>query len=201
MECDPQLIQAAIGGDPAAVESLLLACYDDVLKHVKFSFPPYLAARTSPQDVIQETFVRAYRALGSFRPTSEGSFTGWLKRIADNVVCDEIRRNGRRKTVSPQPVADADSSASMASFIGSLEGDEPEPSAEAGRAELLRAAQVAFAGMEPHYQQAITICGIQQQSYEALAQALNTTVDSARGIYVRARKQLKQEIVRLSLYI
>jgi RNA polymerase sigma factor (sigma-70 family) len=199
MSRDSERLQAAIDGDPAAVESLLLESYDAVLRHIEFAFPAHLAARTSPQDIIQETFVRAYRSLGSFRPRDHGSFRGWLRTIADNVLRDEMRSTSRRPRATPT-VAPADSSTSgFANILDLIEADEPEPYVQAGREELLRAAEVAYAGLEPRYQEAILLCGLQGAPYDVLATSLGVSVDAARGVYFRARQKLKEGIVRLSL--
>ncbi|HMP06057.1 MAG TPA: sigma-70 family RNA polymerase sigma factor, partial [Lacipirellulaceae bacterium] len=175
--------------------------YDVILRHIEFSFPEQLAARTSPQDILQETYIRAYRAIDRFKPSDQGSFSGWLRTIADNVLRDELRRSHRDPRARRPESAAGSSTSSITDFVGSLDGDEPEPHANMGQNELLQAFNITFASLEPHYQQAITLCGLQGQSYQALAEALQVTPDAARGIYVRARQKMKQGIVRLSLYI
>ena len=95
---DCVLVREAQGGNQAAFEQLIRVHDQSVLR---------LALRVtgSPidaQDVYQETFLRAFRKLGSFR--CECSFSTWIYRIATNVCLDHLRKKRNRKETGPPGV-------------------------------------------------------------------------------------------------
>src|SRR5262245_52303239 len=89
----------------------------------------YLGDEAAAQDAVQEVFVRALRAAGSFR--SEAQPRTWLCRIADHLCVDLLRRT-RRNPVDGEPaLPDADEAAFAASTW--TRGDEPEAMVAARR--------------------------------------------------------------------
>lgn len=88
-EPEPDTISRARGGDLHAFESLVRDYQADVWR---FAYHQ-TGNRATAEDVTQETFLRAFRALSSYR--GQAKFTSWLLRIARNCAIDTHRRTGR----------------------------------------------------------------------------------------------------------
>jgi RNA polymerase sigma-70 factor, ECF subfamily len=107
-EPEPSIIARARGGDLAAFEELVRLSQADVWR-----FAYHLThSRATADDVSQEAFIRAWRALGTFR--SETKFTNWLLRITRNCAVDAYRRSRRETpaeevrehTPAPRPMSE-----------------------------------------------------------------------------------------------
>ncbi|MGH9120225.1 MAG: RNA polymerase sigma factor [Acidimicrobiales bacterium] len=89
-EPEPTTIRAAAKGDPAAFERLVRSHQAPVFRFLRH----LVGDRTAAEDLTQETFLRLYRNLGSFR--FQAKFTTWLFQVARNAATDELRRAQRR---------------------------------------------------------------------------------------------------------
>lgn len=90
-EPDPELIRAASAGDTAAFEELVRAYQAHIWRFLRhFLGDPDLA-----EDITQETFVRVYRKLGTFRFRSK--FSTWVFQVARNAGIDALRARQRRE--------------------------------------------------------------------------------------------------------
>ena len=94
---DAALADAARGGDERAFEELFLRHRRRVARFASRFF----RRREQIEEVVQETFAKAFFALGEFSNRQGGSFAAWLARIAFNACYDELRRQKRR----PEPAS------------------------------------------------------------------------------------------------
>jgi len=143
-----QIAKAARYGDSRATEALVRASYADVWR-----FCSLLVDRDTADDLTQETFARALRALRRYR--GDASVRTWILSIARNVCADELRHRTRRRRrdhdltaaagVSPATAPDPETAATM-SLLGELEPDR-------------RAAFVLTQLFRLSYQETATICG------------------------------------------
>jgi RNA polymerase sigma-70 factor (ECF subfamily) len=126
-------------------------------------------------DLVQETFIRAFRAVDRFR--GQCQFRTWLLTIGGNVLKDHGRRAGREKVVP------------LDEQLRARDGD-PHEQAEAGEAE---ARLVAGLKQLPRLQREVFLLRAQQGlEYDEIAAALNTTAGAARVHYHHAVKRLKE---------
>lgn len=133
------------------------------------------AADADLDDLVQETFIRAFRALHRFR--GECRFRTWLLAIGGNALKDHGRRAARARVV---PLDDD---------LRATDGD-PHERAEAGEAEARLAAGVARL---PRLQREVFLLRAQQGlEYDEIARALGTTEGAARVHYHHAVKRLKE---------
>lgn len=133
------------------------------------------AARSDVEDLVQDTFFRAFRALDSWR--AKASFRSWLFAIAGNVFRDEYRRRKGRKIVS---IEDRD--------LPDRSDPEAELDAETA-AERLRHGLARL----PRLQREVFLLRVQEGiDYETVAAALGTTPGAARVHYHHAVKRLKE---------
>ena len=92
----PETLEAARRGSLAAFEEIVRACQHDVWRFTM----NVVHNREAAEDVTQETFVRAFRALGRYR--GDAKFTTWLLTIARNCALDEVRQSARRRDATSE---------------------------------------------------------------------------------------------------
>ena len=136
--------------------------------------------RADAEDLVQDTYVRALRALDSFTP---GSVDAWLRRIATNLFLDGARRRAR---VRFDPLAD-DAAERLAS-----EHAGPERSFE--DTHLDRDVAQALAELAPDYRAAVVLCDLEGFSYEEVAETLGLKLGTVRSRIHRGRRQLRQAL-------
>src|SRR5437660_4582889 len=135
------------------------------------------ALEADVDDLVQETFIRAFRAVGRFR--GQCQFRTWLMTIGGNVLKDAHRRSRRAQVV---PLGDD---------LRATDGD-PHERAVAGEAE-----RRLVAGLEqlPRMQREVFLLRAQQGfEYEEIAAALGTTPGAARVHYHHAARRLKEHM-------
>jgi len=89
---DDALVAAAGSGDEMAFEQI----FERHRRHVARIASRFFAHREQLEEIIQDTFTKAYFALGSYHGTHAGSFKAWLSQIAVNTCYDQLRRARRR---------------------------------------------------------------------------------------------------------
>ena len=102
-----RLIEHAVAGDRLSTGRLLLSHASALSRFIAARLPADVGTVASAEDVLQDTFVAAFRDIGRFTPRDGGTFAGWLTTIAERqVLCtlDRMRaqkRGGRRRNVRP----------------------------------------------------------------------------------------------------
>jgi RNA polymerase sigma-70 factor (ECF subfamily) len=91
---DEELVEACQAGEASAFD-ILVARWEDRIRGAAFRF---LGSEEEARDVAQEAFLKAYRALSTFK--REARFSSWLYQIATNLCRDRLRRRRTRATVS-----------------------------------------------------------------------------------------------------
>lgn len=133
-------------------------------------------------DITQDTFIKAYRALGSFRGDSK--FSSWLYRIASNVCLDFLRSRSRR----------AQTSLSFESEDGETDIELPDMSGNPEEVLMKKLSMEAVRrGMEklpPRQRQILVLRELCGMSYAELAQTLGLEEGTVKSRIFRARKRL-----------
>ena len=134
-------------------------------------------------DMTQETFIKAYNSLSSFRGDSK--FSVWLYRIANNVCLDFLRSKNRRPTVS---LSTEDDDGEETQLDIADESQSPELLLESS---LTRdAVRRGLDSLPPDYKQILLLREIQGLSYEEIAAALDIESGTVKSRIFRARKRL-----------
>lgn len=102
---DLALVNQARGGDDLAFEEL----FNRHRRRVALIAGRFFRQREQIEEVLQESFTKAYFALSDFSNTQENSFASWLARIAFNTCYDELRRMKRRPESSLTDVTEEES--------------------------------------------------------------------------------------------
>ncbi|HEX6883655.1 MAG TPA: RNA polymerase sigma factor [Planctomycetota bacterium] len=128
------------------------------------------------EDLAQEGFVRAFRALALFR--GQGSFEGWLRRIVVHLAQDRFRARGRREPGAlPEDLAG---------------GREPHGALEARELRLVLAR--ALDALHPSLRAALLLRSREGLDYDEIAALTGVTPETARTRVMKARKELTRRL-------
>lgn len=179
---DQLLVDRARLGDRHAFDLLVLKYQSRLLTLVTRLLPN----QSDALDVLQDTFVKAYRSLNTFR--GESAFYTWLYRIAVNTAKNHMaaRQKESRDISMDADHADADSHA-VFQDLGS-------PDAEAGAEQLQAAILDAIERLPEDLRQALTLRELEGLSYDEIAQAMDCPIGTVRSRIFRARDQVIQEV-------
>ena len=150
----------------------------------------YVSDWSECQDVAQEAFLRAYRAMGSFR--GDAQFYTWLHRIAVNTAKNHLVANGRRPPTDDIDVADAEH---YDSGIRLRDNDTPER--ELMRQQMEQTVMRAVEGLPEELRTAITLREVEGLSYEEIAARMDCPIGTVRSRIFRAREAIEQELAPL----
>lgn len=144
--------------------------------------------RETAQDLAQEAFLRAFKALDTFdlkRP-----FGPWLYRIATNLSINWVKR-ARLPTVSldaPHPAVGNDAEPLA------IPDTSAEPAARFAQAEMQTQLRKAILSLPPDYRVVIELRHFQEMSYEEVAEALNAPIGTVKTRLFRARRLLRDRL-------
>jgi RNA polymerase sigma-70 factor (ECF subfamily) len=171
-EEDANLVSRSKQGDLSAFNRIVQR-YESQVHNVAARILGDLGAA---EDVAQETFISAHRAIGRFRG---GSLRAWLLRIASNHSYDHIRAARRRPE---QPLDDA-----VLNRGDSAPSGETSPEQTALKRELRAEIQRAIASLPFDQRTALVLVDIQGLSYEETAEATSVSLGTVKSRLSRAR--------------
>lgn len=174
---DQQLVKRVQNGDKRAFDLLVLKYQHRILGLVvRFVHDPHEA-----QDVTQEAFIKAYRALANFR--GDSAFYTWLYRIAINTAKNYLVSRNRRP-----PSSDVDSS--DAEFYDGDHGlkDMASPERLMLRDEIDKTVQHSIKQLPENLRRALTLREFDGLSYEDIATVMQCPVGTVRSRIFRARE-------------
>ncbi len=175
-------IEQAAAGDASAFEQLVLRYQNQVYN---------LALRmvnneSDAQDLAQEAFIRAWRALNSFQHTAQ--FSTWLYRLTSNVCIDFLRSQKRHRVISLTVLQDDERQQ------WDMPDGQPLPESQAIAREEQRILLEAMAALEPEYRQILTLRILNDCSYQQIAQILGIREGTVKSRQSRAREQLRKKL-------
>ena len=180
---DHELVQRVQQGDSAAFDLLVRKYQHRVIALIG----RYVSDWSECQDVAQETFLRAYRALDGFR--GDAQFYTWLHRIAVNTAKNHLVSAGRRPPTGDIDVADAEQ---FDSGIRLRDNDTPER--ELMRQEVEQTVLRAVQALPEELREAITLREVEGMSYEDIAERMDCPIGTVRSRIFRAREAIDEEL-------
>ncbi len=182
-DLDEELVRRVQRGDAAAFD-LLVRKYQH---RIAALIGRYIADWSEVQDVAQETFIRAYRAIANFR--GDAQFYTWLHRIAVNTAKNHLVAHNRRPPTDDIEVEDAEH---FDSGIRLRDSDTPER--ELMRQQLEQTVVRAVEALPEELRMAINLREVDGLSYEEIAERMGCPIGTVRSRIFRARDAIDREL-------
>jgi RNA polymerase sigma-70 factor (ECF subfamily) len=183
-EIDRQLVARAQRGDKRAFE-LLVEKYQRKLARLLSRF---IRDPAEVEDVTQEAFIKAYRALPAFR--GDSAFYTWLYRIGINTAKNYLMAMGRRAPTSTEIEAEE--------AEGFDEGEQLRdintPESVLLSNEIAQTVNATIEGLPEELRRAIQMREIEGMSYEDIAQAMDCPIGTVRSRIFRAREAIAEQL-------
>lgn len=179
-EVDQQLVERAQRGDKHAFE-LLVSKYQRKLARLLSRF---IRDPAEVEDVAQEAFIKAYRALPSFR--GDSAFYTWLYRIGINTAKNYLVALGRRAPTTTE----FDSEEAENFDDGDQLRDMNTPEAEMMSKQIAATVNQTMEELPDELRTAITLREIEGMSYEDIATVMNCPIGTVRSRIFRARETI-----------
>jgi RNA polymerase sigma-70 factor (ECF subfamily) len=146
--------------------------------------------REDAEDVLQETFMKAYEHLDQFKGDSK--FYTWIVRIAVNQALMKLRRRKTDKSVSLDETIDTGED----TITREIAAWDENPEQRFSRDELGEILDTAVESLEPPYRSVFVLRDVEELSTEETAEALNLSVPAVKSRLLRARLQLREKLTR-----
>ncbi len=199
-----QLLAQAVAGDHAALERLLLQYYDRLAARIGRMLPDDVRSQLGVEDVLQDTFVQAFRDIGAFAPEGEQAFGAWLEAVADHRLQDALRRVRRKKRGGDyQRVADRGSQvgSQWLPLVELLGGDIGTPSQNAAQQEAVLAVQVGVSTLPADQREKRFVCTAWIDfHWKKRPKPCQRHPGAVRGLVQRGKIALRECLVRSSLW-
>lgn len=186
---DLELVSRARSKDAEAIQTLILR-YQDRVYNTAYRM---MGDRGLAEDVAQEVFLKAFKALKKFKGNS--SFSTWLYRITVNACTSEWRKASARKRGRELSLSHPNPDGASAGFDPPGGGEDPSASAE--REERSRAVHEAIQELEEDFRTVVVLRDIEGFSYEEIADIIDCPLGTVRSRLHRARNDLKEKLKNL----
>jgi len=178
----PEDVQSIVARACAGDEAAFHAIFNRYSKPVLSFIYHLLSDRGRAEELMQETFVRAHRNLGTMRADTQ--LSTWLFGIARNVVREAVKEKYReqRKVSLDEPVS-----------LG-LQDQSPRPDEKLITGELQGAIQLALASLGEDYRMVFVLKLLKEKSYEEISKITGSSVGKLKTDLHRARIEMKRKL-------
>lgn len=180
---EESIIAQATAGDLDAFNQLVLT-YQNLAYSVAYRT---LQDDASAADAVQESFIKAYRAIASFQG---GSFKSWIIRIVANTCYDQLRSRHRRVTDNLEDLVDEEE------YAPYLEDPTPSPHDHVEQSELSDLIERSFAALPPDQRLVLTLCDVHGYSYEEIAEITDAPMGTVKSRINRARTRVRDYLLQ-----
>jgi RNA polymerase sigma-70 factor (ECF subfamily) len=186
-DTDLMLVERTVAGDQKAYELLVLKYQ----RRIERLIGRMVRDTDLVQDIAQETFIRAYRALAQFR--GDAQFYTWLYRIAVNTAKKALVDLKRDPLVSESALRGGDDDDETSAVENELTSPETPETVLAAK-EIATAVNSAMEALPEELRQAVTLREIEGLSYEEIAEVMNCPIGTVRSRIFRAREAISARI-------
>jgi RNA polymerase sigma-70 factor (ECF subfamily) len=180
------LLERAKSGDTEALSQALERNRRRLTVLVHFKLGPRARQLSDAEDVVQEVYLRAFRAIDRFTYQSPGSLLRWLSSIADHVIVDRARYRGREKRAGEDVPFRSESNP-----LGPEPLDTQTPSRLLAQKEAVERLLDRLNALPEDYRQAILMAKIEGLSTVEMAQRLGKSREAVALVVYRAVKRFR----------
>ena len=183
-DVDAELVARVQAGDKQAFDLLVLKYQRKIMRLLS----RMIRDQAEVEDVAQEAFIKAYRALPQFR--GDSAFYTWLYRIAINTARNWLASNSRRpSTPSSYENEDGETFDEMDNLT-----DNTTPESELASRQIAQTVNKAIEDLPEDLRTAIVLREIEGMSYEDIAQSMNCPIGTVRSRIFRAREAIATKL-------
>lgn len=179
---DGILIEMGKQGNLEAFD-MLVRRYESKIYNMAYRF---MGNDADAGDLAQETFIRLYKSLPTFR--GESAFLTWLYRICANACRDELRKKKRQQEISWDEI-------SCGLEATAKYNNDPLPEEILEQLELKDSIQFCLGSLSEEHRLIIILREIQELSYDEIARVLDCTMGTVKSRLSRARLALKEKVM------
>ena len=179
------LLEKSKAGDVEAFEKLI-EIYQKKIFNLAYRM---IGNFDDANDLAQETFIRVFRSIASFK--GQSAFSTWIYRITTNVCLDELRKRKNKKEMS----LDAEIQLEDGEMKRQIMSDDPLPDEVAERDEIRSIVSGAIDSLPEDQRLVITLRDIQGLSYDEIADVLDCPSGTVKSRINRARQALKNVLL------
>jgi RNA polymerase sigma-70 factor (ECF subfamily) len=186
-DTDQMLVERTVAGDTRAYDLLVLKYQ----RRIQRLIGRMVRDVDLVEDIAQETFIRAYRALAQFR--GEAQFYTWLYRIAVNTAKKTLGDLKRDPLVSDNSFRGGDEDDETSAVENELTSAETPETVLAAK-EIAATVNSAMEALPEELRQAVTLREIEGLSYEEIAEVMNCPIGTVRSRIFRAREAISAKV-------
>ena len=187
------LLKAFRGGDAAAFDALI-GMYSAKLYKVAYAL---LGSRQDAEEVVQDTFLRAYRAMHAFR--GDSSLETWLHRITVNLARNKFQWNNRRGGGLNVSLTAADDGESGAEPEQDVPDMRMEPDLVLEHDEIGKTIMKALNSLPDTLRETMLLRHVDDMPYEQIAQKLDCKVGTVKSRLSRGREMLRDQLAAVGI--
>ena len=200
-QAESTLIAAAVAGDRLALSQLLYLHHRPLARQLAQQIDPSVRHLVSPEDLVQETYLCAFRDIHSCAARDEQTFGHWLSAIGGHQLQNALKaaraqkRGGGRK---PAKLPRSARASSLDDLVAQLSAHGESPSQALARHEAAAAMQVGLASLPSEQRQVMQLRYLDGQTENEAAANMQKTRDAVHGLVVRARSTMRDLLGRSS---
>lgn len=177
MDAVRELVSGAQQGDRRAFDLLVEGFRAPLRAAIRSRIGPTLRHEVDVDDLLQETFLRAFQSIGRFEWRDEGSFQRWLEGIAEHLIWNASQKRGRGRLRITEDHPDSDTS----------------PSGHVRRNERFDRLEAALSRLSPDHRTAIQLARIEGLKVKEIAARMDRSPDAVKKLLARALARLRRE--------
>ncbi len=196
------LVDNARSGDEDAVERLILLYHPRLKARLHRQMDHVMRSKIEPDDILQQVYMEAFRALHQFTYQGPDSFLRWLYAILDRKLIDEHRalraeRRDVRREVKPS--GRSVNQTTYVDLMARITSGGATPSRVVRRDEAVGVIEACLSRLPEHYREVIQMRFIEGLPVAEVAKQLDRSIGSIHMICHRALRQLREEAEKMGL--
>jgi RNA polymerase sigma-70 factor, ECF subfamily len=190
------LIKDACGGDQEAVRRLLILYHPRLRAKLLRQMDPTMRSKIEPEDILQQVYLEAFKAIGHFKYQGKDSFLRWLYAILDRKLIDEHRALRAERRDVRREVKALPANAQQTTYIdlmARIMAGGATPSQDVRKGEALGVLTACLAALPDHYRDVLRMRFIEGRPVADVAQTLQRSIGSVHMICHRALRLLREQ--------